>query len=251
MAQFVEIDRLANTFNEMLSRLEETFVMRRDFISNASHELRTPLGVMMIQLEVALLSERTPQEYKRILVSLLDDIKNLKQLMNGLLELTETNYNTESIKMYPIRIDELLWHAKSDLLTQHPGYKVVERYTLIPEDQKKLIVNGNELLRSALINIMSNGCKYSLDNQVYISLEAKDDMVTITCTDMGIGIPEEEVKKVFQPFFRGSNAKLFSGNGLGLALTKKIIELHKGILHIDSKLNEYTRLTVILPSRVN
>jgi signal transduction histidine kinase len=246
-----EIDRLADTFNGMLDRLEEAFELKRDFISNASHELRTPLGVMMVQLEVALLSERTPEEYKKVLASLLDDIKNMRLLMNGLLELTEANMNLESLKLYPMRIDELLWNAKSDLLTQHPDYKVVERYTLIPEDQKKLIVNGNELLRSALINIMSNGCKYSLDNQVYISLEAKDNLVTITCTDMGIGIPDEEVKKVFQPFYRGSNAKIFSGNGLGLALTKKIIELHKGILHVDSKINEYTRLTVVLPSLIN
>ena len=161
-----EIDRLAATFNDMLNRLEEAFELKRDFISNASHELRTLLGVMMVHLEVALLSDRTPEEYKKVLSSLLEDIKNMRMLMNGLLELTEANMNVETLELYPIRIDELLWHAKSDLLSQHPDYKVVERYTLIPEDQKKLIVNGNELLRSALINIMNNGCKYSIDNQV-------------------------------------------------------------------------------------
>lgn len=246
-----EIDRLSSTFNDMLNRLEEAFELKRDFISNASHELRTPLGVMMVQLEVALLSDRTPEEYKKVLSSLLDDIKNFRVLMNGLLELTEANMKTETLELYPMRIDELLWQAKSDLLNQHPNYKVVERYTLIPEDQKKLVVNGNELLRNAFLNIMNNGCKYSIDNQVFISLEAKDSMVTITCTDMGIGIPEEEVKKVFQPFYRGTNAKLFTGNGLGLALSKKIIELHKGLLYIDTKVNEYTRLTVILPSLAN
>ncbi len=242
-----EIDRLALTFNQMLNGLEEAFEMKKDFISNASHELRTPLGILMVQIEVALLSDRTSVEYKKVLASMLDDIKRLRLLMNGLLELTEASMSPESLKLYPIRIDELLWQAKGDLLNQHPNYKVIERYTIIPENQKKLIIHGNELLCSALINIMNNGCKYSHDNQVYISLEAKNDVVTITCTDMGIGIQEDDMKKIFQPFYRGENAKSFSGNGLGLALTQKIIELHKGVLEIDTKLNEYTRVTVILP----
>ncbi len=242
-----EIDRLALTFNQMLNGLEEAFEMKKDFISNASHELRTPLGILMVQIEVALLSDRTSDDYKKVLASMLDDIKRLRLLMNGLLELTEASMNPESLKLYPMRIDELLWQAKGDLLSQYPNYKVIERYTIIPEDQKKLIIYGNELLCSALINIMNNGCKYSRDNQVYISLEAKNDMVTITCTDMGIGIHEEDLKKIFQPFYRGENAKSFSGNGLGLALTQKIIELHKGVLQIDTKLNEYTKVIVILP----
>ncbi|HTB32271.1 MAG TPA: ATP-binding protein [Bacteroidia bacterium] len=242
-----ELDRLAQTFNDMLNGLEEAFEMKKDFISNASHELRTPLGILMVQIEVAMLSDRTSEEYKKVLASMLEDIKRLRLLMNGLLELTEANMSPEALKLFPMRIDELLWQAKSDLINQHPAYKVIERYTIIPEDQKKLIVYGNELLCSALMNIMNNGCKYSYDNQVYISLEAKDNVVTITCTDMGIGIAEEDLKKVYQPFYRGVNAKSFSGNGLGLALTKKIIELHNGVLDIETKLNEYTKVTVILP----
>lgn len=86
-----EIDRLAITFNDMLQRLEESFIMQRDFISNASHELRTPIGVMMVQIEVAMMGKRTPEEYKKTLASLLDDLKSLRSMMNGLLELTEAN----------------------------------------------------------------------------------------------------------------------------------------------------------------
>ncbi len=242
-----EIDRLATKFNDMLQRLEESFEMKRDFISNASHELRTPLGVMMVQIEVAMMSERTPEEYKKTLGSLLEDIKNLRVMMNGLLELTEANMQPGSLKLKSIRIDEMLWLAKSDLQNQHPDYKVIENYSNIPEDSSKLVIQGNDLLRTSFVNIMNNSCKYSEDKTVIVNLESKNNEIIISFSDKGIGIPPAEMKNIIRPFYRGSNAKSFPGNGLGLALTQKIIELHKGEVRIDSRVNEYTTVTVILP----
>ncbi len=242
-----ELDRLAITFNNMLQRLEESFEMKRDFISNASHELRTPLGVMMVQIEVALLSNRTPEEYKKTLASLLEDIKNLRGMMNSLLELTEANMQPGSLKLKPIYIDELLWQAKTDFVNQHRDFTVNENYSKLPEDHDKLLIQGNELLKIAFINIMNNGCKYSTDNTVEVSVESVDHEVSVIFKDKGIGIPAGDLKNVFHPFYRGSNAKAFPGNGLGLALSMKIIELHKGQLKIESKVDDYTTVTIILP----
>jgi signal transduction histidine kinase len=244
-----EIDRLAITFNDMLQRLEESFVMQRDFISNASHELRTPIGVMTVQIEVALMGKRTPEEYKKTLTSLLEDLKNLRSMMNGLLELTEANMQPSSIKLLPMRIDELVWQAKSDLAKQHPDYHILLNYAEIPENQEKLIIPGNEFLKTAVMNIMNNGCKYSANKTVSVFLESKNNLVTLTFKDNGIGIPPEELKNIFHPFFRGSNAKAFPGNGLGLALSLKIIELHKGKLIINSTEDKFTTVTVVLPNK--
>jgi signal transduction histidine kinase len=143
-----EIDRLSSTFNEMLNRLEDSFEMKRDFISNASHEFRTPLGILMVQIEVALLNDRTPDEYKKVLTSLLEDIKRLRQLLNGLLELTEANMNSDVLKFQPVCFYELFCNAKSDLLNQFPEYKRIDWNIIVPEDQKKQKVYADELLRT-------------------------------------------------------------------------------------------------------
>lgn len=148
-----------------------------------------------------------------------------------------------------MRIDELVWQAKSDLVKQHSDYHILLNYAEIPENQEKLIIPGNEFLKTAIMNIMNNGCKYSDNKTVNVFLESKNNLVTITFKDQGIGIPAEELKNIFHPFFRGSNAKTFPGNGLGLALSLKIIELHKGKLIINSTEGKLTTVTVVLPNK--
>ncbi len=242
-----EIGQLAMTFNRMLERIQKSFELQKSFVSNSSHELRTPLTAITGQLEVALMSEREPIEYKAVLSSILEDIKSVNRLTNGLLELAQADMDLTRLKMKKVRIDELLWLTKNDLLKRNPNYIINIDIVEFPDDEGKLLVLGSEhLLRSALINIMDNSCKFSINKQVNIFFTSQNEMVTISFVDNGIGISEEDLKKISQPFYRGTNAKAFPGHGLGLSLTSKIIALHKGKITIDSKIEKGTEVTIRL-----
>ncbi len=241
-----EIAQLAINFNKMLERLETAFEMQRSFVSNASHELRTPLTLLTGQLEVSLMNKQINQETQQLLKLLLEDIKNLNLLSNGLLNLAQASLDISEIKVAPLRIDELIGQARAELLKRNAAYKVFVEFGELPEDEEKLIVNGSEhLLKIALLNLLDNACKYSQlkEARAFVSFEKND--LKITVKDQGIGIPEGDLYKIIEPFFRSENARAFAGHGIGLSLTQRIIKSHKGELHISSVLNKGTSVQVI------
>lgn len=242
-----EIAQLAATFNRMLERLEAAFKMQRNFVSNASHELRTPLTAITGQIEVALISKRQPDEYENILRSLLDDIKGLNALSNGLLELAQSNLDLTSFKLAPLRIDEVLFETQTDINRRHSDYQINIDFDEMLEDESKLTILGNiNLLKVAFRNLMDNACKFSDDHRVDVKICSTNSGVSISFKDLGIGIPNNELDKVFEPFYRAKNSRSKAGHGIGLSLALKIIELHKGSLTIESQENAGTLITVNL-----
>jgi len=243
-----EIAQLAITFNNMLERLESAFEMQRSFVSNASHELRTPLTSITGQLEVSLLRQRTQEEYVTILESVLEDIKNLNALSNGLLDLAKASSDISSIALHELRIDEILWKARAELLDENKGYKISIKFNESIEDERELTVLGNEhLLKTAVTNLMDNACKFSPDNTVEVILNVEGKIVAIAFNDNGIGIDDSEIENIFHPFYRAKNAHNISGNGLGLSLTDKIIKLHNGEISIESQIHKGTKVRVAIP----
>jgi len=243
-----EISLLAATFNGMLDRIQRSFELQKGFVSNASHELRTPLTAITGQLEVALMSKRDPEQYIAVLHSILEDIKNVNRLTNGLLELAQADADISQFKMRAVRMDELLWQTRSELLKRNPDYRIDIEVVSMLEDERKLQVMGSEqLLRSALINIMDNACKFSADKLVKIIFKQKEDTINISLIDKGIGISKDDLEQIKQPFFRATNAKAFPGHGLGLSLTYRIISLHRGKLGIESRIGEFTKVNITLP----
>ena len=243
-----EIAQLAITFNQMLERLESAFEMQRSFVSNASHELRTPLTSITGQIEVSLMKPRSQEEYIAILDSVLEDIINLNALSNGLLDLAKASSDISAIGLRNLRIDEILWETRSELLKRKPNYSISIQFSEPIEDESELTISGNEhLLKIAMINVMDNACKYSSDKSVEITLSVADENFVAEFKDHGIGIDPSDLDHIFQPFFRAKNAKNFSGNGLGLSLTDKIIRLHQGVVHIDSDLGKGTLVTIRIP----
>ncbi|HLP14142.1 MAG TPA: HAMP domain-containing sensor histidine kinase [Flavobacteriales bacterium] len=241
-----EIGQLAFTFNRMLERIQQSFELQKSFVSNSSHELRTPLTSITGQLEVALMNKREPDEYKEVLSSVLEDIKSVNRLTNGLLELAQAEMDISKLKLKPLRIDELLWSTRTDLLKRMPNYTIHIELQGFPEEENKLMVNASEhLLRSAFINIMDNGCKFSTKHQVDVCILLKNGLIEILFSDEGIGISEEEIAVITQPFFRGVNAKRFPGHGLGLSLASKIVDLHNGQMTITSKINKFTKVKLV------
>ena len=243
-----EIARLAITFNKMLERLELAFENQRQFVSNVSHELRTPLTSLTGQLEVTLMKERETAEYEALLVSMLEDIKTLNSLSNGLLELAHSNIDIPAFQSKNIRIDEILFSAQSDLLKIHSDYIINIDFDEMPDDEQKLMVRANEnLLKIAFINIMDNACKFTSQKRSDVNIGFGKKYIIIKFEDKGIGIPGEEMNKVFEPFYRASNSSKKQGHGIGLSLVKRIIEMHSGVLNISSQINVGTQITISLP----
>ena len=172
-----ELARLAITFNKMLHRLESAFNNQKRFIANASHELKNPLTAITGQLEVTLMKdERSPEEYRKTIVSVHEDIVNLNRMANNLLLLAQTNTDSTSKNFTPVRIDELLWKAEQEIRKRNTQYHIHINFNPCIEDESSFTVLGNEmLLRVAMTNLIDNACKYSSDHTVEIMLNVQAD----------------------------------------------------------------------------
>lgn len=244
-----EIGRLAKTFNKMLERLETSFAMQKNFIANASHELRTPLTSINGQIEVLMMKDRPADEYKSALGSVLEDIKSLIDLSNRLLLIARTSAEGPSSYSTKIRIDEIIWQAQEEIKKFNPSFHINISPDSSLTDSEQIIVAGDEyLLKTAVSNIIENACKYSYDNTVNIKFGSTDRMVKVVFEDRGIGISEEDIKKIFEPFYRGGNAISYPGTGIGLSLVNQIIKNHNGTLDISSKIGQGTIITLFLPA---
>jgi len=243
-----EISLLAGTFNDMLDRLEEAFKTQKDFIANASHELRTPLTAITGNLEVTLLKERTSEEYRQALVSTLEEVRNLNQLTNRLLALLRTGTAITDTTFMETRVDDVLWKARSDYLKTHPNHLVEISFDESIQEENSFILKGNpELLKIAFLNLIENGCKYTVQNKIMIRFSLHENSLFINFKDNGIGIPRDEITQVLQPFYRAKNVKNKKGHGIGLSLADRIISLHDGEIRINSILGKGTSIKILLP----
>jgi two-component system sensor histidine kinase ArlS len=242
-----ELSELANTFNEMLNRLENSFDAQKHFVSNISHELRTPLAAIITELELSTNKEKSVAEYKSTIQNALGDAKKLVRLLNSLLDLAKASYDPSEIAFKPIRIDEILLDARQQVQQANSDYKIDIVFEQEFENENQISINGNEyLLKVAFANLFENGCKFSKDKQSSVSISFERDKIQLRFTDKGIGISENDLKYIFTPFYRGENKIYAEGNGIGLALTQNIILLHKGTISVSSKQNEGTTFYVEL-----
>jgi two-component system, OmpR family, sensor histidine kinase ArlS len=243
-----ELSQLANTFNDLLNRLQESFIIQRRFISNASHELSTPLTSMLSQLEVTLHKDRSPEEYRQVMQSIREDVQQMRQLTKSLLEIARTGAEG-SIELSEVRIDEVLFKVVASVQKISPEYKVEVHFNEFPEDEKNFLVFGNgDLLYSSLQNIVENGCKYSPDFISWLTLSFENEEVIVEVRNKGDVIAEEEIKNIFQPFYRATASTDIKGFGLGLALARRIIHLHKGTITVQSDIATGTVFRIALPS---
>ena len=244
-----EISRLAQTFNQMLIRLETSFKLQQNFVSSASHELRTPFTIILGEIELTLMKEREKDYYKKVLLDIYTTTKELSNLTNDLLSLAQASKDILHVKLEPIRIDELLFQIQNDLTKQKKDLHIEFKNIKLTKSEKDLIIMGNrQLIKTAFANIINNACKYSNNKTVYIDLKVVANRIRIRFIDHGLGIPKEDISKIFEPFYRSDNAKTNPGNGLGLPLTKIIINTHKGKILVESTVGEGSIFTVLLPN---
>jgi len=244
-----ELAHLAHTFNRMLERLETAFEVQKDFISNASHELRTPLTAIRGQLEVLLMKDRTDKEYRESTAAVLEDISKLNRLLDRLLLMAHASSEGAREGFREVRIDEILWQAREELLKHEKEYTVTVALDENISDIENLTMRGDEqLLLSAVTNIMENGCKYSPDRSVRILLSHDTHNIIVSFTDNGPGIAEDEIERIFESFYRSKSTASVRGHGIGLSLTSKIIDIHNGKITVTSRQGEGTTIRLIFPA---
>ncbi|CAN5228247.1 HAMP domain-containing sensor histidine kinase [soil metagenome] len=243
-----EISTLAKNFNRLLSHLEDAFELQQTFVLNASHELRTPITSIIGEIEITLQKLRTTDDYRQTLQSVLYDAERLNETITTLLELAQVEMNYTQPAFKQVAIDELIWEL-NDYWTEKKGKGLLNVSILnLPDDAEKLQINANkQLLTIAFNNIIGNAFKFSKDGQVQCTLFADNERIIISITDAGIGILPGELDKVLGSFYRGANVAGYAGNGIGLYVTGKIVDLFGGALTLNSVPDEGT--TVIIEFR--
>jgi signal transduction histidine kinase len=243
-----EMAELAQTFNRMLDRLENSFDAQKDFVSNISHELRTPLAAIIAELEVSDIKERTSDEHKARNQLILSEARKLSRLSNDLLDLAKASYDQSGITFKEIRLDEALLDATQGILKLNPGYRIELHFEKETEESEGIAIKGNEyLLKVAFANLIENACKFSGNHQCSVTISFDGMTPVLRFTDTGIGIAPEDLSRIFTPFFRGENKTYAGGNGIGLSLTEKIIHLHNGTIAVLSTPHKGTTFTIRLP----
>ncbi len=243
-----EIATLAVNFNEMLSRLNQSFELQKSFVSNASHELRTPLAAVKSEIQVALQNDRTPEEYRTVLETLLSDNQRLIKLTNGLLELAKSESNQQIALNDLIRVDEILFKIQEEMQHTHKDYRVNIDFEEIPDDINWVTVKGKTaLLKTVLSNLIDNACKYSDNKTADVIINSNSESCIVSITDTGIGIPPDEIKNVFVPFYRSKNATSYTGSGIGLSICQRIVKVLNGKISVQSEIGAGSTFTVEIP----
>ena len=244
-----EIAEISQTFNDMLDRLEAAFETQNNFISNASHELRTPLTVISGEAELALTKNGNQEnDIQQSLLRIQSEADHLSNILTSLLGLAQSGFDGKKQRWEDIRLDELIWDVKNAITLVNPHNKIQVDFSHLPDNFDSINLNGNlNLLKLAVTNIVSNACKYSDNREVLLGLSVTKSNIVISVKDQGIGIPENELQHVFEPFFRASNTSNYNGYGVGLPLSLNIIRLHKGSIAIKTSQETGTEMNILLP----
>lgn len=241
-----ELRELTDNFNHMVKKLSENEYLHKEFVSNVSHEFNTPITSLMGYaklLKQKTLTDEKRDEYANIILyesirlsKLCKDLLRLSELENqGRIEIPETFSLDEQIREAVV----LLQHSWED--------KNIE----IDLDMDEIFFSGDKaLMYHVWINILSNAVKYTDRNgKIQISLKRDGGDIFATISDNGIGMSKEELDKVFVRFYKADRARNSSGSGLGLSIAKKIVELHKGSIQVNSRKEMDTTFTVRLPGK--
>jgi heavy metal sensor kinase len=242
-----EIGRLTLTVNEMIRRLRDSFVQIRQFSADASHELRTPLTIVRGEIELALRSMKSPEEYRRVLESTLEEVLRLTSIIDNLLTLAKADqglYRAEFSEVdLKMLVDEL--YEDSEVLASRKRIRVdLESGTPIT------IVGDRGRLRQLFLNLIDNAIKYTPEGgTITMGVRRENGCAIFRVADTGVGIPAEELPRIFDRFYRVDKARSreMGGTGLGLSIAKWIAELHRGSIDVQSEPQKGSVFTVTLP----
>ena len=248
LSTYSELVTVSDSFNKMTGYIKEQDTARQEFVSNVSHELKTPLASMKVLADSLLSQEGMPEElYREFLVDITDEIERMTRIINDLLSLVKTDKNNATINITNISINDLL----EQLLKRLRPIAAKRNIELIYESYRPVMADVDEVKISiALSNLIENAIKYNYDDGwVKVTINADHKFFYVKIQDSGVGIPEEFQDKVFERFYRVDKARSreTGGTGLGLAMTRNVILLHRGSIKLYSKEKEGTTFTVRIP----
>jgi two-component system, OmpR family, sensor kinase len=246
-----ELGRLAETLNQMMTRLEHSFAALRRFTADASHELKTPLTVLRAGVERAITTPNMPQDTLATLEETLQEINRMTELVDALLTLARADEGTAPLHREPADLRAIVEEAREtgELLAESAGVQVE---VATPPDPVVVPVDATRI-RQLLLNLLTNAVKYTpAGGSVRMQLSQANGRVTLTVADTGIGIAPGDLPHIFGRFWRADSARTRRGErpgaGLGLAICKWIAEAHGGRIDVVSRPGRGTTFTVTLPS---
>lgn len=239
-----EIGQLASSFNELLDRLDVAFKRERQFIADVAHEMKTPIATLRSSFEVTLHKERSNEEYKKIIKDSISETDRLTTTLKDVLDLAWSEVPNENLRS-KFNLSELMFEMSEIAQKLAIKKKISVIYTIAPHIQ---MFGFRERLGRAILNIIDNAIKYTFQNgKITISLIQEFNNALITIKDSGQGIEEAELNQIFDRFYRGSKTNKIFGAGLGLAIAKATVGIHKGAIKVESKPKLGSTFTIALP----
>ena len=244
-----ELDRMINSFNDMTGRLDQSFQQIRQFSTDVSHELRTPLTAIRGQLEVALFTANTTEQYKDAMVNALQDVEQLSNIVRALLLLSQAESGQVVLQMAPLDLAPIV----EDITEQFQIPAEEQKLTLRAEVERSgcLVKADRTQIGRLITNLVSNAVKYTRPGgTVVVRLKPRlPDAVQFIVEDTGVGISKDHLPHIFDRFYRvrPAHSSPVQGLGLGLSFVAWIVQAHNGKIDVDSVEGKGTTFTVTLP----
>ncbi len=248
VSDYKETQRIVEAFNNILSKYRALNESRDEFVANVSHELKTPITSVKLLAETLTTNEDTPIElYKEFMSDIVGEIDREDKIINDLLELVKLDKTNAELDIKSVNVNEMI----ESILRRLSPIAASMNVNLILESEREVTAQIDEVkLSLALTNIIENAIKYNRENgSVTVSLNSDHQNMTINVKDNGIGIPEESMAHIFERFYRvdKSHSREIGGTGLGLALARNIVIMHRGTIEADSVIDEGTVFTLCIP----
>lgn len=240
-----ELYVLSKNINDLLNRIENAIDREKQFTSDASHELRTPLAVIKGTMEVLIRKPRNQQEYEEKIQFCISEVNRLNHMVDQLLLLARFENQKQNVKQETIYLNALILDnlTRFSEKTENKKIKIVADFT-----EDFYVQSDNYLISIIFSNLISNAIKYSNDNgKIELKLEKTSTDLIFTIADNGVGISEQDLNKIFNSFYRSdvTNHPDIKGTGLGLSIVKRLCDLLKIKISVESKINEKTKFTLI------
>jgi heavy metal sensor kinase len=244
-----EVGRLARTFDEMIARLDNAFQRQRQFTADASHELRTPLTIIKGQIDVSLQRDREPEAYRQVLQGINAEVDRLIRLTGSLLTLTHADAGQIPLRFEDVDVAE----AVIGVFEQIRPAAIEKGIECELDPGPPVTIRGDQdLLLQLMLNLSDNAIRYTPSGgQVTLGWRVNNDQIQLWVQDTGIGISQEYLPYLFERFYRVDKARSRAegGVGLGLAISRWIVEAHRGSIHVESAPGEGSTFTVLLPAK--